>query len=424
MIKSLGNCAVVVGAQLGDEGKGKIVDILSKEYDVVARAAGGTNAGHTIEIENKQFILHLIPSGILQGKTCLIGNGCVVHLPSLLEEMKMLEEKGINLEQKIFISEKAHILFDFHKQLDGLFEDRKGKKKIGTTKQGISPAYTSKVARNGIRIGVLTNDFDTFEKQLRILVQETEDLYQIKLDVEAKLILYASLRDVFKNKVIDTAKYVSEIMNNNKKVLIEGAQGTMLDIDHGTYPYVTSSNTCVGGSCTGIGIPPKKLDSVVAIVKAYTTRVGEGPFPTELQGKDGEMLRQIGHEYGATTGRQRRCGWLDMVQLKFAHRINGFTHINLTKLDVLSGFKEIKIGVKYFLNNKEVFDIPINEKDQKKLKIEYITLSGWQENISDCKKYEDLPTKAQKYIETIEKMLEIKINFIGVGPKRDQLIIR
>ncbi len=422
MIKKLGDFCVTIGAQWGDEGKGKLVDILAKEYDIVARAAGGANAGHTIEVEDEKFIFHLVPSGVIQGKTCIIGNGCVIHLPTLLDEIKTLNERDITVKGKLFISERAHILFDFHKQLDQMQEESKGDNKIGSTKRGIGPAYTSKISRSGLRMGTLIYDFNFFERKLRELANELNAAYDLNIDTEAELILYATLRETFKDLVIDTSKFLYDEMRKGKTVIAEGAQGAMLDIDHGTYPYVTSSNTCIGGTCAGLGIAPTKITSVLGIVKAYTTRVGGGIFPTELLNEDGDRLREVGHEFGATTGRPRRCGWLDIVQLKAANRVNGITHINLTKLDVLSGMKELKVAVKYSLNGKEIFDIPLSENDQEKLDIEYGTFDGWDEDITSCEKYEDLPKNAKKYIEAIEKMLEVKVNFIGVGPKRSQII--
>lgn len=424
LVKKLGNFCVTVGAQWGDEGKGKLVDILADEYDVVARAAGGANAGHTIEVGDKKYILHLIPSGVLQGKTSLIGNGCVVSIPTLIEEMEGLKDAGINLKDILFISDRAHLLFDFHKIIDAKQEERKGDKKIGSTKRGIGPCYTTKVARMGIRMGDLIDNFDYFEERYRALAHDLELSYDIKIDMEAELIAYRAFRDEIADMVIDTSKFLYDAMEEGASVLAEAAQGAMLDVDHGTYPYVTSSNTSTGGSCAGIGVAPNKVTSVLAIVKAYTTRVGEGPFPTEMLGMDGELLRQAGHEFGATTGRPRRCGWLDIVQLKAAHRVNGFTHINITKLDVLSGQKELKIAVKYKVNGEEVFNVPMNPTDWNSLEVEYETFPGWSEDISKCRTFESLPKNAQNYIHAIEKMLKVPVSFIGVGAKRDEIIVR
>ncbi|MBT4936775.1 adenylosuccinate synthase [Candidatus Peregrinibacteria bacterium] len=424
MKNTLGNFCISIGAQWGDEGKGKLVDILAKDYDVIVRAAGGANAGHTIEVEDKKYILHLIPSGILQGKTCIIGNGCVLHLPQILKEISELKEAEISVKDKLFISDRAHILFDFHKIIDATLEERKGEKKIGSTKRGIGPAYTSKIARFGVRMGDLVYNFDYFEERFRALVTDLEMSYKIHIDTEAELIAYRVFQEQFKEMVICSDKYVHDKLEAGQTILAEGAQGAMLDIDHGTYPFVTSSNTSIGGTCAGIGISPTKASSVLAIVKAYTTRVGAGPFPTELDDKNGETLAKNGHEFGATTGRSRRCGWLDMVQLKAASRVNGFTHINLTKLDVLSGMKEVQICTKYTLNGKEVYNIPLNNKDCEDLQCDYQSFPGWEEDISQCKNFADLPKNAQEYVQFIEKEINCPASFIGVGPKRDQIIVQ
>ena len=424
MKKKLGNNCIVLGAQWGDEGKGKIVDILAQDYDVVARAAGGANAGHTIKVNGVKYVFHLIPSGIFHDTKCIIGNGCVVHIPTLLDEIECLVKLDIDVKEKLRISDRAHITFDFHKYIDIQEEKRKGDKKIGSTKKGIAPTYASKIKRLGLRIGDLVYDFDSFELKFRELVKHVCACYSCKIDVEAELIIYKSIQTQIEDLTIDTSKFIYEEMKKKKSVILEGAQGAMLDIDHGTYPFVTSSSTVSGGALTGLGISPTRIDSVLGIVKAYTTRVGEGPFPTELHGVTGEMIRQNGHEFGATTGRMRRCGWLDIVQLKAAQRVNGFHYVNLTKLDVLSGLKEIKVAVKYSIGKKEVFDIPMLEKEIEKLEIEYKVFPGWNKDISDCQKFSDLPKNAQSYILAIEEMLDIKICYIGVGPERDEMIIR
>ena len=424
MHKKLGNTCVIIGSQWGDEGKGKLVDIIAEDYDIIARAAGGANAGHTIEIGDKKYVLHLMPSGILQEKTCIIGNGCVISLPQLLEEITSLESQGIDVRDRLFISDRAQLLFDFHKEIDAIQEERKGDKKIGSTKRGIGPCYTTKIGRSGLRIGELINDFDAFAERFKTLVQELESLYKINIDTEAELIAYKSFSEVFTDNVIDTVKLIHDAREEGANILVEGAQGAMLDVDHGTYPFVTSSNTCVAGSCAGLGIAPTSITSVLAITKAYTTRVGAGPFPTELHGKDGEMLRQLGHEFGATTGRPRRCGWLDIVQLKSAMRVNGFTHINLTKLDVLSGMPEIKLATKYTLYGEEIHTIPLSDKECEELEIEYETFPGWTEDISGITDFSKLPKNAQKYVEAIEKSVNCPISFIGTGAKRNELIVR
>lgn len=420
----LGNFCITIGAQWGDEGKGKLVDILAKDYDLIVRAAGGANAGHTIEVEDKKYVLHLIPSGILQGKTCVIGNGCVLHLPQILKEISELKAAGIETKGKLFISDRAHILFDFHKIIDATLEERKGDKKIGSTKRGIGPAYTSKIARFGVRMGDLVYNFDFFEERFRALVADIEMSYKVHIDAEAELIAYRVFQEQFKDMLVSCDELSHKSLEEGKTILAEGAQGAMLDIDHGTYPFVTSSNTSTGGTCAGAGLAPTKISSVLAIVKAYTTRVGAGPFPTELEDENGETLAKNGHEFGATTGRARRCGWLDMVQLKAASRVSGFTHINFTKLDVLSGMKEIQVCTKYILNGKEIHNIPLNAKDCEDLKCEYQSFPGWEENISECKNFSDLPKNAQDYVRFVEKELGCPASFIGVGPKRDQIVVQ
>ncbi len=422
MKTNLGQCCLTIWAQWGDEGKWKLIDILAEEFDIIARAAGGANAGHTICINDDIFVFHLMPSGVLNGKTCIIGNGCVVHLPALLEEMNYLEEKNIKID--LLISNKAHILFDFHKSIDGILEDRRGKSKIWSTKRWIGPCYTTKTIRSGLRIWDLIYDFDFFKEQLTKLVKDVNAEYGLSIDIEAELILYTSIKSKFEKMVINTSKFLEDALKDWKKVLIEWAQWAMLDLDHGTYPYVTSSNTCSWGSCAGLWIPPNKIDSVIGITKAYTTRVGAWPFPTEMIGADWEMLRQLWHEFWATTWRPRRCGWLDSVQMKSAQRVNWFTSINLTKLDVLSGMKELKIAIKYILNGEELFDIPFTKSGQENLEIEYMTLKGWNEDITNCETYDELPKNAKIYIKTIEDLIKIPVNFIWVWPKRTQLFIK
>merc|ERR1719199_1216978 len=342
-----GRADVILGAQWGDEGKGKLVDALSANYDICARVAGGSNAGHTIITGGKKYAFHLVPSGILnKGTTCVIGNGVVVHIPSLLKELDSLTAAGIDWEGRIKISDRAHLVFDFHQELDGVLENKRGRNKIGTTRKGIGPSYASKIQRNGVRAGDLKY-FDDFEIRLRALADFCSGLPGMtNVDVTQELKYYASVRDRVLPLVIDTVSYVNDAHDAGKKILIEGANATMLDIDFGTYPYVTSSNPSIGSVFTGLGICPKKLGGVYGIVKAYCTRVGEGPFPTELHDENGKYLGKQGREFGTTTGRPRRCGWLDIPQMRYSCKINGFTHLNLTKLDVLTGLDEIKLGVK------------------------------------------------------------------------------
>jgi len=418
----LGKCPIIIGAQWGDEGKGKLIDILAQQYDFVARYAGGANAGHTIEAQGKKFVFHILPSGLLHKNTiCLIGNGCVVHLPTLIEEMKMLEKEGVNLTGRLFISPRAHLLFDYHKKRDEVEEEGR-KKKVGTTKRGIGPAYMDKVSRTGIRAGDLRN-FSAFAQKLREqLVKWKKEFPEIKIDEE--LNQYKDYFDLIEPIIEDTGQMIRESLKKDKLVLIEGAQGVMLDIDHGTYPFVTSSNTTAGGACTGLGIPPSSITSVVGVVKAYVTRVGSGPFPTELDNELGERIRKVGAEYGATTGRPRRCGWFDVPVAKYAMELNGIKYFNLTKLDVLSGLNEVKIGVRYLVDGLEPSAFPFSIEFLDKVKVEYITLPGWKKSLAKCKKFTDLPLEAQKYVKTIEKLTGVKVAFIGVGPKREEMIVR
>ncbi|CAH1432271.1 unnamed protein product [Lactuca virosa] len=399
-IGSLGQVSGVLGCQWGDEGKGKLVDILAKHFDVVARCQGGANAGHTIyNSEGKKFALHLVPSGILNEETmCVIGNGVVVHLPGLFQEIDNLESNGVSCKGRILISDRAHLLFDYHQEIDGLREAELAKSFIGTTKRGIGPCYSSKVIRNGIRVCDLKH-MDTFPDKLDLLLSDAASRFQVH--------------------------YMNESISQKKKILVEGGQATMLDIDFGTYPFVTSSSPSAGGICTGLGIAPRVLGDVIGVVKAYTTRVGSGPFPTELLGEDGDLLRQAGQEFGTTTGRPRRCGWLDVVALKYGCQINGFSSLNLTKLDVLSDLSEIKLGVSYkHTNGTPMNSFPADLTDLEESKVEYESMPGWQADISSVRSYADLPKAAREYVERIEELVGVPIHYIGVGPGRDALIYK
>ena len=350
--------AVVLGTQWGDEGKGKIVDILAKQYDIVARAQGGSNAGHTIyNDEGKQFKLHLIPSGILNEKTqCVIGNGVVVNLPGLLDEIQGLEENGIyDVKERVVVSDRAHILLEMHMEVDGLREKETSGRSIGTTKRGIGPAYASKAIRNGLRICDL-RDANIFEEKLRRIIDDARARWGDELDVNMTLEVskYATIAKTILPMMRDTVSLVNDAIDGGRRVLIEGANATMLDVDFGTYPFVTSSNPSIGGILTGLGVAPQKIGAIIGVAKAYSTRVGSGPYPTEVFGQLAEDLREKGGEYGTTTGRPRRVGWLDIVALRYATRINGLTHLNLTKLDVLSDLDEIPVGVKYQLGGADV----------------------------------------------------------------------
>lgn len=424
----LGQVIYVAGSQWGDEGKGKLVDILSEQYDIIARAAGGANAGHTIVVNNngksEKHVFHLIPSGILHNKTvCVIGNGTVIHIPTLLDEIHELREKGIDIMERLLISDRAHIIFDYHKEIDALQEERKGEDKVGTTKRGIGPAYTDKIGRRGIRMGELLN-FEEFARLFRSNAESKMKAFGIRIDIEEQITYYKDALTILEKLIVNTTAYLNDAYRRGKTILIEGAQGTHLDIDFGTYPYVTSSNTTAGGGCTGLGLAPNKITNVVGIVKAYTTRVGSGPFPTELLDATGEKLRKQGGEFGATTGRPRRCGWFDVTVVKDAIDLNGITSINLTKLDVLTGFENIKIGAQYLLNGKPISYIPGSLYDFKNVEVEYLNCPGWNDDISEVKSFDKLPENARRYISRLEELLKVPVNFIGVGECRDEIIYR
>lgn len=428
ILPKLGQVIYIAGTQWGDEGKGKLVDILSDKYDVIGRCAGGANAGHTICVKEgdvvKKFIFHLIPSGILrENKVCVIGNGTVIHIPTFLDELTNLDKNNVNYKGRLYISDRAHLIFDYHKEIDGIQEEQKGKTKVGTTKRGIGPAYTDKASRIGIRMGDLL-EFDEFEEKLRHNAAYHKSVYGIEVDIESELKVYKEALEILQPMIVNTAELINDAHDEGKTLLIEGAQGTHLDIDYGTYPFVTSSNTLCGGANTGLGLPPRKLNTVIGIVKAYTTRVGAGPFPTETEDEFGIQMQKQGHEYGSTTGRPRRCGWFDTVVANNAIVMNGIESVNLTKLDVLTGFKSIKIGTKYHLRGKEVKFIPASLKLFQQVEVEYEEMPGWEEDLSDIKSFDELPENAKKYVLRLEELMKTPINFIGVGANRDQLIYR
>ncbi|KAG2429462.1 hypothetical protein HYH02_014042 [Chlamydomonas schloesseri] len=422
--------SVVLGTQWGDEGKGKLVDNLAQQFDIVARAQGGANAGHTIYDETgRKFALHLVPSGILNPKaTCVIGNGVVLHLPGLFEEIRRLKEKGVQVDGRLLVSDRAHLLFDLHKEIDGLREAELAGdgKQIGTTKRGIGPAYSSKATRNGLRVCDLF-DPATFKTKLTNLAADGAKRFGEKFayDVEGDIAAYQKLAEEIRPFVVDTVEYLHEALQSGKRILIEGANATMLDLDFGTYPYVTSSNPSIGGIATGLGLPPSSYDDIVGVAKAYTTRVGAGPYPTEIHGKLAEDLRAVGHEYGTTTGRPRRIGWMDIVALRYACKINGVTHINLTKLDVLDGLEAIEVGVGYKTKDGKVLkSVPADLHTLENVEVVYETLPGWKSDISKARKWEELPAAAQAYVQRIEDLIGIPVKWIGVGPGRDALVIK
>jgi len=416
----------VIGAQWGDEGKGKIIDYLSRASDYVIRFHGGNNAGHTVINKFGKFALHLVPSGIFHPKTkVIIGNGVVIDLQVLLEEIKMFKKCKIKLLNKLFVSPRCHLIMPYHKLLDSLYEKAKGKNKTGTTGRGIGPTYSDKVSYNGIRIADLMNP-KLFSKKLKIQLSIKNEILkalgakQLSQKSIEKLFFY--FRKKIKPYVKEPYPLIYSALQNKKNILLEGAQGTFLDNDWGTYPFVTGSTTLLGGINAGAGIPINKIDNIIGVTKAYVTRVGEGPFPTELSNGIGDKLRKIGGEFGATTGRPRRCGWLDIELLKFACYINGFTELAITKLDVLDGFPEIKICTHYVLNGKKVNYTDGDANFLTKVKPIYKTLKGWNKPTKGITKYKALPLAAKQYLKEIEKLTGVKIKYISTGPKRDEII--
>lgn len=417
--------SVLVGSQWGDEGKGKIVDILSDRYDIVARYQGGANAGHTIVIEDKEYILHLIPSGILrEGCECVIGNGVVIDPNALLDEIKFLEENGFNIKGRLFISQNAHLIMPYHKILDSIRES--GDNKIGTTGRGIGPCYIDKYDRKGIRIVDLLNK-KLLEEKIRANLEEKNTVIKKlhdreELDVDAIVEEYLAFDEAIDQYITDVPSYLNTAIEEGKSILMEGAQGALLDVDHGTYPFVTSSNPTSGGACTGVGLPPTQITSVFGIVKAYITRVGLGPFPTEMLGEDGEQLRQWGHEFGATTGRPRRCGWYDAFLVNYSRMINGISKVAITKLDVLSNLDEIKVCIGYELDGKRLKSFPTSVDILEKVVPIYETLPGWKIDITEVRNYDDLPQETKNYLAFITKHSGFEVSIISVGPKRSQTI--
>lgn len=414
---------IVVGAQWGDEGKGKIVDVITKNFDIVARYQGGFNAGHTVVVRDEKFILHLIPSGILhKDKICIIGNGVVVDLPALIKEIEGLEKRKIDVTNRLFISRNAHLVMPYHKIIDQKQEIKKGNKKIGTTGHGIGPTYMDKMARVGIRIDDLY-DTETFKSKLDTNIKEKKNfLKNHPLDREKIIKEYTKYANRIKNYTCNTVKFINKEIDNGKSVLFEGAQGTMIDVDFGTYPYVTSSNSTAGGACTGLGVGPTKIQEVIGIAKAYTTRVGEGPFPTEFDLDMSAKIRAIGKEYGATTGRPRRCGWFDSVIVRYSAIVNGFTSLVITKLDVLDQVEKIKICNKYEYNGQIVDNFPYQLKILNNCNPIYEEVDGWMSDTSRISKYKDLPKNAKKYLERISEIINVPISMISIGAERNQII--
>lgn len=419
------SCSVVIGAQWGDEGKAKMIDFYSQESDIIVRYQGGANAGHTVVAHGKKYVFHLIPSGILhEGKVCVIGNGVVIDPIQLIEEIDLLIKQGIDVKDRIFISDAAHLILPYHKALDKAIEEFRSDK-IGTTGRGIGPCYADKCTRTGIRVGDI---FD--EEALEVKVRNILEIKNLQLEkmfgkeafsIDDMMDILLNFKERAKNMVINSAYYLNEAAENGKRIILEGAQGFALDIDHGTYPFVTSSNPTIGGAMLGSGINSFHVEKVVGISKAYITRVGEGPFPTEDMTEVGNILREKGGEYGATTGRPRRCGWFDVELLKQAKRVCGLTEIALVKLDVLTGFEKIKVAVGYEVKGKKIEMFPSHMLN--KVKPIYEEVDGWTEDISNCSSFDELPENAKKYIKYLEEKVGVKISVVSVGADRKNTII-
>jgi adenylosuccinate synthase len=417
---------VVVGAQWGDEGKGKIVDMLAEHADIVARYQGGANAGHTVYIGETQFVLHLIPSGIFHPHiTCVIGNGVVIDPVALIAEIEQLHAAGIRTSGRLLISHNAHLIMPYHKQLDSIREETSDK--IGTTGRGIGPAYIDKFTRTGIRIVDLL-DRDVLAKKLKANIEEKNKILDriygtTTIDVDAIISEYQEFDQKIDEYITDAALFLNQALKQQKRVIAEGAQGALLDVDHGTYPYVTSSNPTSGGACTGLGIPPNAINSVIGVIKAYTTRVGNGPFPTELHDPVGERLREAGHEYGATTGRPRRCGWFDAVATRYSAMVNGISAIAVTKLDVLDDFDDLKLCIGYEYRGKRLKTFPSDVQSLEQITPVYESFKGWKRPIAGITSYGEMPPNARRYLESLAHLTGTSISIVSVGPRRDQTIM-
>lgn len=434
-LREPGDVVVVLGSQWGDEGKGKLIDLLTPQFDIVARAAGGANAGHTIVVDDVKYAFHLLPSGLLSPHAvAIIGNGVVIHIPKFYEELASLRAKGesvgnetaINAIDRIRISDRAHLLFDFHQIVDGLREVERGNAKIGTTGRGIGPCYSSKANRTNLRVGDLRHFRKFPEAFRRSLASKYKRFDEFNYDVRGEIARYYEYAKDLETNTVDTIHTLDKaITRKESAVLVEGANAALLDVDFGTYPFVTSSNCTVGGVCTGLGIPPTKIKSVLGVVKAYTTRVGNGPFPSELFDSDGETLQQVGREWGTTTERPRRCGWLDTFMLNYTHSVNGYTGVCLTKLDVLSEFETLKICTGYVVRGRRLAYYPASLDVIAEAEVVYDELPGWKGfDITDIRKFDDLPVAAQAYVKRVEELIHVPVQYIGVGPGRDAIIIR
>jgi len=420
------SCSVAIGTQWGDEGKAKMIDYFTKDADIVVRYQGGANAGHTVVVNGKKYVFHLVPSGILhKDKHCVVGNGLVLDPVQLMEEVESLELEGLDAKKRLFISDAVHLILPYHKALDAAMEEFRSQK-IGTTNRGIGPCYADKCLRTGIRAGDIFNEDTLKERVASALKMKNLELEKVYNKPPFTLEEIMDILTVFRKKagkmIINTQNYLHQSLKENKKILLEGAQGYALDIDHGTYPYVTSSNPTIGGALLGTGLNSFHINEVIGIAKAYVTRVGEGPFPTEDTGDDGDRLRVNGKEFGSTTGRPRRCGWFDVELLKQSARINGLTSISLTKLDVLTGFGKIKVAVGYEKKGKKIDYFPSAELGT--IKPVYEELDGWEEDIDRVMNYEDLPSAARDYIDFLEKAVGVKITVVSVGPGRESTFLR
>jgi adenylosuccinate synthase len=417
---------VIVGAQWGDEGKGKIVDLLAMDSDVVCRYQGGPNAGHTIVLGGQTFALHHVPSGILSGKLCVVGAGCVVDPELLVAELDELEGRGI-ATQTVRVSGNAHLIMPWHVAIDSASERHLGRLQIGTTRRGIGPAYADKAARIGIRVQdildpkILRQKFETALAEKNVVLERVHGVAPLEVEALAERMEAHAVR--LRPYVADTSLLVDQALKDGRRVLLEGAQGTLLDLDHGTYPFVTSSSPIAGAAATGVGIGPTRIDRVLGVAKAYVTRVGEGPFPTEIQGPEQARVRELGAEYGTTTGRERRCGWLDLVALRFAVRVNGMTSLALTKIDVLSAFGELPVCVRYRLpDGSESEEFPAHQSDFHHAEPVYETLAGWQEPLDEAESLADLPAAARAYVAFVEEQLGIEVSLISVGAERERVV--
>jgi adenylosuccinate synthase len=420
---------IVLGAQWGDEGKGKIVDLFAEKFDIVARYQGGHNAGHTVQAGGRRFVLKLIPSGILHpGKRAVIGNGVVIDPKALLEEIRTLEEAGIDVRGQLAVSNRAHVIFPFHRMAEKVSENRPDRIAIGTTSRGIGPCYEDKIGRRGIRIADLLNPavFDTLFRYLAEDKQTIARAFHLEdqLDLDAIREDYKRMGEEIRPMVCDTARLLNDAIRAGRRVLFEGAQGTMLDIDHGTYPFVTSSSAAAGGACTGTGVAPTKIDGILGVSKAYITRVGSGPFPSEDHGEAGDRIRKAGNEFGSVTGRPRRCGWFDVPLLRYTAMVNGFDSLILTKLDVLDQFEKIKVCVAYRVHGEITMEMPAENALLEKIEPVYEEIPGWQTATSGIGRFEDLPRAARDYIAFLEERTGVEVGCISTGPDRSQTIVR